>query len=145
MLTGCESATAEPDPTPSRNVEASAFASPAPTPSPTPTSTPTAPSPLPPTVAPTPLPTEAVITFYGSDIQVIGSTYDDTPASEDRGRVVGPYAVSVPLGVGFYWGAVAWNGVADAGCKVTVGDRVVLDNTGPNQTSAMCIDYEGVQ
>lgn len=109
---------------------------------PEPTASMAAPTSAPPASA---LATEAVITFYGSDIQVLGSTYDDTPATEDRGRVVGPYSITVPVGVGFYWGAVSWNGAADVGCKVTLGDRVVIDNTGPNQTSATCLDYEGVQ
>ena len=50
----------------------------------------------------------------------------------------------VTLGVGFNWGAVSWNGANDAGCRVTVGDRVVIDNTAPNQSSAVCSDYRGV-
>ncbi|WP_159599179.1 hypothetical protein [Agromyces humi] len=96
------------------------------------------------TPAPAPAPAVAVITFYGSDIQILGSTYDDTPAVVDLGRVAGPYTIEVPTGIGFYYGAVSWNGANDAGCKVTVGDRVVIDNTGPNQVSANCIDYKGV-
>lgn len=109
---------------------------------PSPELTPTAePAPVAPVA---PVPTVAVITFYGSDIQVIGGTYDAAFASEDRGRVVGPYTVEIPLNTGFYWGAVSWNGANDAGCTVTVGDRVVIDNTGPGQMSANCSDMKGV-
>lgn len=132
-LAGCVSV-AEPVALPTAHaVEVTATPEPVAEPTPTPEAVPVAPA-----------VTEAVITFYGSDIQVIGGTYDDTFASEDRGRVAAPYEVRVPLGVGFYWGAVSWNGANDAGCKVTVGDRVVIDNTGPNQMSANCVDYDGV-
>ncbi|WP_315107028.1 hypothetical protein [uncultured Microbacterium sp.] len=86
---------------------------------------------------------EIVITFYGSDIQVIGSTYDDTPAVEDLGRVADGHQVVIPPGAGFSWGAVSWNGAKDAGCRVTQGDVVLLDNTGPNQMSAQCESLDG--
>lgn len=95
---------------------------------------------------PEPAPTPAediVITFYGSDIQVLGSTYDDTPAVEDFGRVADGYQVVVPAGAGFSWGAVSWNGANDAGCQVTQGDVVLLDNTGPGQMSAQCESQDG--
>jgi hypothetical protein len=52
--------------------------------------------------------------------------------------------LAVPLDTGFSWGAVSWNGANNAGRKVTIGDRVIIDNTGPNQMSATCQDYAGV-
>lgn len=109
------------------------------------TSTPAAPveTTAPPSATPIPAPAEIVITFYGSDIQVIGSTYDDTPTVEDLGRVADGYQIVIPPGVGFSWGAVSWNGANDAGCRVTQGDVVLLENAAPNQLSAQCQSYDG--
>lgn len=131
LVTGCSSSSAEPradyTPGPVRSF------SPSPAPVATPTTEPAEPAEQ----------VDIVITFYGSDIQVLGSTYDDTPATEDRGRVPDGYQVVIPPDTGFHWGAVSWNGEADAGCTVTQGDTVLLDNSGPDQTSASCVDYVG--
>lgn len=109
------------------------------------TSAPAAPTETAATPSPTsiPAPAEIVITFYGSDIQVLGSTYDDTPAVEDLGSVPDGHQVVIPPGVGFMWGVVSLNGANDAGCRVTQGDVVLLENTAPNQMSAQCQDFDG--
>lgn len=88
-------------------------------------------------------PADIVVTMYGSDIQVVGATYDDSAAVQDLGRVADGYQIVVPPGTGFSWGAVSWNGQKDAGCRVTQGDVVLIDNTAPNQLSAQCQDFDG--
>ena len=101
------------------------------------------------TAIPGPVPAaavEAVITFTGSgEIQVVGGTYDDTFAMVDTGKITGPYEVRVALETGFSWSVVSWSGANDVTCRVTIGDRVVIDNSGPNQMSATCQEYSGVQ
>ena len=63
----------------------------------------------------------------------------------DTWKITGPYEVRVPLDTGFSWSVVSWSGANDVTCKVAIGDRVVIDNSGPNQMSATCQEFSGVQ
>ena len=63
----------------------------------------------------------------------------------DTWKITGPYEVRVPLDTGFSWSVVSWSGSNDVTCKVAIGDRVVIDNSGPNQMSATCQEFSGVQ
>lgn len=91
-----------------------------------------------PTTSPAPVPTELTVTLYGTDATFIYSA--DGSTIQQLEHQTGPFVFTMPYDGSpvFVNASAGYGGTADVGCKVTVGDRVLMDKTEPNQIAAMC-------
>lgn len=80
-------------------------------------------------------PESVTVTLYGTDASF---TWQDQDGIHQQEGQDGPFRFELSRYETVYVNVAVFTTNADAGCRVTFGDQVLLDNTLPNQTAATC-------